>query len=83
MNAIDLQHLARVIAPTAYFAYGIKTGGKNYQGLPMPDWKELPEKIQNAWYAATHATIEQFMILLESPLPDFIDTLDNLKDSQP
>jgi len=28
------------------------TDHKNYQGLPMPQWHELPEKIREAWTAA-------------------------------
>lgn len=41
---------ARAVA--AYAAYGQVTDFKNYQGLPMPAWSELPEKIREAWGAA-------------------------------
>jgi hypothetical protein len=42
-------------ARLAYDAYGKSTGGKNYQGLPMPTWLDLPEPIQQAWMAAAGA----------------------------
>lgn len=32
-----------------YGVYGSVTDFKNYQGLPMPEWKDLTEKIQLAW----------------------------------
>jgi hypothetical protein len=37
------------LAKKAYFAYGQTTDFKNYQGLPMPEWENLPEAIQKAW----------------------------------
>ncbi len=40
------------LAQEAYEAYGQTTGGKDYQGLPMPEWADLGEQIQNAWRAA-------------------------------
>jgi hypothetical protein len=33
----------------AYLAYGTTTDFKNYQGLPMPKWEDLTEKIREAW----------------------------------
>ena len=45
------QHLAEV----AYEAYGKTTDFKNYQGLPMPSFADLPEKIQMAWCNAALA----------------------------
>lgn len=51
---ITVDELER-IARAAYAAYGETTGGKNYQGPPMPDWDDLGEKIQTAWRAATVA----------------------------
>lgn len=44
-----------VHARRAYAAYGAMTGGKNYQGLPMPSWDELGDVIQRAWIAAANA----------------------------
>lgn len=41
------------VAENAYLAYGSVTEMKDYQGLPMPEWKDLPEKIHQAWLAAT------------------------------
>lgn len=40
------------LAIEAYQAYGQVTGFKNYQGLPMPKWEDLTEKIRDAWRAA-------------------------------
>lgn len=42
----------------AYEAYGKTTDFKNYQGLPMPTYDDLPEKIKLAWEAATKAVYE-------------------------
>jgi hypothetical protein len=46
---------ARELAETAYAAYGESTGHKNYQGLPMPDWDELTDRIRLAWIEAASA----------------------------
>lgn len=40
------------LAQCAYLAYGNATDGKNYQGLPMPDWAALGPTIQQAWRQA-------------------------------
>lgn len=40
------------LSKLAYAAYGAVTDFKNYQGLPMPEWDNLPPKIQEAWQAA-------------------------------
>lgn len=39
----------REMAEAAYAAYGASTDHKKYQGLPMPDWDELTDRIQMAW----------------------------------
>ncbi len=39
----------------AQVAYAATTDHKNYQGLPMPEWDDLPETIQRAWVAAAEA----------------------------
>lgn len=36
-------------AKEAYDAYGAVTDHKNYQGLPMPEWEALTDKIRAAW----------------------------------
>lgn len=41
-----------ILAEQAYVAYGETTGGKNYQGLPMPVFSALTETIRYAWVAA-------------------------------
>lgn len=43
------------IAEFGYNAYGDFVGWKNYAGLSMPKWAELPEKIQQAWIEAARA----------------------------
>jgi hypothetical protein len=48
-------HVLDSLARAAYLAYGEVTGGRNYQGLPMPDYDELPDTIQRAWRAAACA----------------------------
>lgn len=48
MEPTDFKKNAR----EAYAAYGKVTDFKNYQGLPMPTFDELPEKIREAWIAA-------------------------------
>ena len=50
----DLPSLAQI----AYEAYGDMTGRKNYQGLPMPEWADLPPLIKAAWNAAVNATVK-------------------------
>jgi hypothetical protein len=51
----DIDQLAR----EAYDAYGAVTGHKNYQGLPMPAFDDLGEKIQEAWRAAVRRVVEK------------------------
>lgn len=41
------------LARQSYYAYGATTGFKNYQGLPMPEWEALTDKIREAWGAAS------------------------------
>jgi hypothetical protein len=42
-------------AERCYRVYGAVTDFKNFQGNPMPDFADLPPKIQEAWGAvATH-----------------------------
>lgn len=46
------------LAIVAYSAYGESAGWKNYQGLPMPRWEDLPMPIKEAWRAAANAVKE-------------------------
>ncbi len=50
------------LAKAAYEAYGQSTGGLNYQGLPMPEWADLGDKIQAAWRAASAAVVARFAL---------------------
>ncbi len=47
--------MSEELAKKAYLAYGQTTDFKNYQGLPMPEWENLPESIQKAWCNAASA----------------------------
>ena len=40
------------LAEIAYIAYGRFTEFKNFQNNSMPEWHDLPFKIQDAWKAA-------------------------------
>lgn len=42
------------LAKVGYEAYGNFTGRQTWNGLPMPDWFDLGERIQKAWVAAAH-----------------------------
>lgn len=44
------------IAKSAYLAYAASTDNKNYQGLPMPAFEDLPVTIQTAWECAVRQT---------------------------
>ena len=46
------------LARIAYAAYGKTTDFKNYQGLPMPEYDELTDKIKQAWQASVTAVCE-------------------------
>jgi hypothetical protein len=43
----------RDIAASAYRAYAVSTGNKNFRGEPMPEFEALPFPIQTAWEAAS------------------------------
>lgn len=65
---IDIARLARL----AYAAYGETTDYKNYQGLPMPAFDDLPVKIREAWNAAAVAVgvaVQQAMGQGATPYP--------------
>lgn len=52
---MDVTRIARL----AYAAYSEATDNKNYQGLPMPLWEDLPEHIHRAWCAAVVAAVAE------------------------
>lgn len=43
------------LAKLAYHAYGQNTDFKNFQGNPMPQWEDLPDRIKEGWIAAAKA----------------------------
>lgn len=49
------------LAVLAYNAYGAVTDHKNYQGLPMPAYEDLTDKIKEAWQAAVMAVRQQVL----------------------
>lgn len=49
-------------AKSAYDAYGAVTDHKNYQGLPMPLWDALPERIQAAWLGAVKDVFKKLQV---------------------
>lgn len=49
-------------AENAYDAYGETTDHKNYQGLPMPDWADLPQTIKTAWANSVKQVAVDFVI---------------------
>ena len=61
-------------AEEVYDAYGATTDHKNYQGLPMPAWSDLPPKIQDAWRAAArkcHDTVAAWVKATTPPPSSF------------
>lgn len=40
------------LAKIAYEDYAATTNWKNYQGLQMPEFDDLPDGVKNAWKAA-------------------------------
>lgn len=59
------------VAIMAYNAYGDYVEWKDYQGLPMPKWEELPEKIQVAWLKAGIAAVEGYHSLIDTRIDSF------------
>lgn len=47
-------------AQVAYGAYGHAVEHKNFRGEAMPEFEDLPEKIQAAWNAAAEAVLDNF-----------------------
>ncbi|MEH1808433.1 hypothetical protein [Nostoc sp.] len=69
------------LAKIGYRAYGETTDFKNYQGLPMPNWEDLPEKIQIAWMAAAVAiakkTVKEMSVsMAKTIVDDVVEILD-------
>lgn len=53
-------------AKSAYRAYGSVTNWKNYQGLPMPEWENLPDGIRAAWVAAVQQVWTDLRVVITS-----------------
>jgi hypothetical protein len=50
-------------ANIAYDAYGAFTDWKNFAGNPMPHWNDLPDRIKDAWRAATNSLIPSHAVV--------------------
>lgn len=48
----------RLRAEHTYKAYADTTGGKNFQGNPMPEFHALPDAIKQAWVNASRAAAD-------------------------
>jgi hypothetical protein len=44
---------------TGYHAYGESVGWLNHLGNPMPEWKDLPNAIRDAWDSAACAIVSE------------------------
>jgi hypothetical protein len=62
-----LQHDWNKIAESSYNAYAISTGGKNYQGLQMPTFTELPDQIKIAWQVAVRHAVNVYNWQIKDP----------------
>lgn len=49
------------LAKAAYEDYAALTDWKNFQGLSMPQWTDLPEQIQKAWCAASASVVHHVL----------------------
>lgn len=47
-------------AKVGYEEYAVSTGGKTFDGRDMPKWDELPQRIKDAWRAATDKVLEVY-----------------------
>lgn len=45
------------LAQAGYEGYAARTGGKTFDGRPMPAWSDLPPHTVEAWKSASHAII--------------------------
>ena len=46
-------------AKRAYAGYAVSTGGLSFDGRKMPQWDELPARIQEAWRCAIVAAFDE------------------------
>lgn len=65
-------------AQAGYEGYGISTGHKNYQGLPMPTYTDLPDKQKRAWLDAVKAVIGEIVIRDGPDEEPWVDDPDSL-----
>ena len=58
MNNANDKVLYAPAARLAWDAYAEASGGKTYDGKPLPTWQELGYKKQAAWMAAARAAMD-------------------------
>lgn len=61
------------LAQKGYESYGDKIGWKNYLGLPMPKWEDLPEAIKGAWCASAQTMFDEALASETAKLLDLIN----------
>lgn len=61
------------LGKATYAAYGDSVEWRNYQGLPMPTWRELTPAIRQAWRAAADFAYMLGMGGLKVEYPDPAD----------
>lgn len=66
-DSVEPEKVATVVdwkdyAKSAYRAYGAVTDHKNYQGLPMPEWEALTDKIREAWIGAVQDVFRKLKV---------------------
>ena len=57
-NPAQEAHQGRTLPQVAYEAYAVHQGWKNYQGLPIPPWRDVRPDIQDAWGDAVNAVCD-------------------------
>lgn len=55
MNAQERK--AEDLARAAYEAYKAEARGVNHQGLPLPAWEQLGDRVQASWRAAVQVIV--------------------------
>jgi hypothetical protein len=50
------------LAKVAFDAYSKAVGGRNVQGLPIPEWEEVGPKVQDGWKAAVIESIKKYSL---------------------
>ena len=57
---METKDICTSAAMAAWDAYSKASGGKTYDGKPLPNWDDLGHKKQEAWMAAAIAAINKW-----------------------